>query len=728
MDAAPNGDLFIAVEDKGIAGIRVYKSTDGGETWDWNDSFSPAYGSYQNPSLAYAAGVENWVLITYEFVWTDDSRKIDLMRFDPASPWMSYYTTIASGIYMPYSLHIKPEICTDTPYYDDDYYVYVTYSVEGTTYYPAYFSRSLNKGLNWTAPIEVTGSIGMSSGWQTQPDIAYGPSGLYIAFEKMGWNGTSWTNQIWVTKSTDWGANWNTPIQVTTNSLFTYHPRIAVASNGSVMVAYTVDYEGGDLDIQSHYSTDGGATWNFAGLPWTYGAEEEVELSVSTSNGRFHAAYWQEAGEIWYSWIDASNPGVWSNPAIIVNEGHGASVAYPRPAVCPNPIVPVEQEACIAWTDLRDNPDYNVYVDHVSVCGDGWPSYGAEECDDGNTLDGDCCSATCTFEPLGSPCSDGLFCDGAETCNGSGGCQPSAGDPCLAFPSTVCNETTDTCDPAQVCGNGALEGSEQCDDGNTVNADCCSATCIFEANGSPCGNQDTTACTYPDSCTGDGYCSPNNEAAGTQCNTDGNMCTDDECDGLGVCIHLNNTDPCDDYLFCTGADTCNGGTCSVHSGDPCFPLLCDEITNTCSGGSDFDGDGVPDSLDNCTYQYNPGQEDLDSDGIGDACDNCPRLYNQYQEDTYPPQTNGCGDACECEGNFNGWEDEDVDGSDAFIFKTDFGRSRILDPCTNADPCNGDFTCDYDVDGTDAFTFKSDFGRSTILNPCPYCVTIPWCNY
>jgi len=187
--------------------------------------------------------------------------------------------------------------------------------------------------------------------------------------------------------------------------------------------------------------------------------------------------------------------------------------------------------------------------------------------------------------------------------------------------------------------------------------------------------------------------------------------------------------PCpDDGLFCTGSEYCNEDTDGCGStGDPCFPLACDEITDTC-GGSDFDGDGIPDSLDNCVYQYNPGQEDIDGDAMGDACDNCARNYNPGQEDTYPPQTNGCGDACECEGNFNGWEDQDVDGSDAFIFKTDFGRSRILDPCTNADPCNGDFTCDYDVDGTDAFVFKSDFGRSNILNPCPYCVTIPWCIY
>jgi hypothetical protein len=35
-----------------------------------------------------------------------------------------------------------------------------------------------------------------------------------------------------------------------------------------------------------------------------------------------------------------------------------------------------------------------------------------------------------------------------------------------------------------------------------------------------------------------------------------------------------------------------------------------------------------------------------------------------------------------------------------------------------DYCEGNFDYDRDQDGTDAFTFKADFGRSSIVNPCP----------
>lgn len=90
---------------------------------------------------------------------------------------------------------------------------------------------------------------------------------------------------------------------------------------------------------------------------------------------------------------------------------------------------------------------------------------------------------------------------------------------------------------------------------------------------------------------------------------------------------------------------------------------------TITGSDDIDGDGIPDSEDNCPDTYNPDQTDSDGDGVGDACDdgedtdgdgipdsedNCPTTWNPGQEDS---DGDGIGDACE-----NGDGKPDVDAT------------------------------------------------------------------
>ena len=136
-----------------------------------------------------------------------------------------------------------------------------------------------------------------------------------------------------------------------------------------------------------------------------------------------------------------------------------------------------------------------------------------------------------------------------------------------------------------------------------------------------------------------------------------------------------------------------------------------------------DDDGIPGDGDNSGVL---GDNTCVGGEVEDCDDNCHNLYNPAQEDTSPPDGNGIGDACECEGNFDC--DEDCDGSDAGTFKVDFGRNDFFNPCTNGLPCNGDFDCDNDCDGTDAAKFKEDFGRSLFSNPCPICTVADWCSY
>jgi cysteine-rich repeat protein len=102
-----------------------------------------------------------------------------------------------------------------------------------------------------------------------------------------------------------------------------------------------------------------------------------------------------------------------------------------------------------------------------------------------------------------------------------------------------------------VCGDGIREGAEECDDGNTLNGDCCSSTCQAVLAGTPCA-------------------------------ADGNPCTDDVCDGTGSC-GVPNSAPCNDGDPCTTGDACSGGVCggtavscddgNLCTQDSCVPMV-----------------------------------------------------------------------------------------------------------------------------------------------------------
>jgi hypothetical protein len=67
------------------------------------------------------------------------------------------------------------------------------------------------------------------------------------------------------------------------------------------------------------------------------------------------------------------------------------------------------------------------------------------------------------------------------------------------------------------------------------------------------------------------------------------------------------------------------------------------VGDTTAAAPDQDGDGVPDSIDNCPSVANPTQADSDTDGFGDACDNCPLVANAEQGDI---DLNNVGNACD----------------------------------------------------------------------------------
>src|SRR3989344_2335236 len=89
---------------------------------------------------------------------------------------------------------------------------------------------------------------------------------------------------------------------------------------------------------------------------------------------------------------------------------------------------------------------------------------------------------------------EGELCDGADlggaTCASisqgfTGGTLKCATMDCKSYDTAMC---TIPVQPQVVCGNGDKEGTEQCDDGNVVNGDGCSSTCMAEQVLVSCGN------------------------------------------------------------------------------------------------------------------------------------------------------------------------------------------------------------------------------------------------
>ena len=133
------------------------------------------------------------------------------------------------------------------------------------------------------------------------------------------------------------------------------------------------------------------------------------------------------------------------------------------------------------------------------VCGDGEIGAG-EVCDDGNTKDGDGCSASCTVQDPAFKCVAGQPCERISQCgnkrieagencddgnsNAGDGCSGS----CQVEGGYVCPVPGSPCKPAPRCGDGVVQGtlSEVCDDGNQKDGDGCSADCKSKGDGCIC--------------------------------------------------------------------------------------------------------------------------------------------------------------------------------------------------------------------------------------------------
>ena len=212
--------------------------------------------------------------------------------------------------------------------------------------------------------------------------------------------------------------------------------------------------------------------------------------------------------------------------------------------------------------------------------------YHSEGCDDGNRVNGDGCSSTCSFE-TDLTCGNGQL-DAHEACD-DGNLEPGDGcnEYCRSSSSYHCDVPGEPCE-RDVCGDGR-SGTGNCDDGNTQAGDGCDEICQVELGFS---------CPWEGECV-EAFC--------------GNGSVDDylpeDSDGFGgasnVGGQLLHREDCDDGNAVSG-DGCNsncrleaGWSCSAP-GDDCHRADCGDgyvfrPAEECDDGNNQPGDGCSDA-------------------------------------------------------------------------------------------------------------------------------------
>ncbi len=185
----------------------------------------------------------------------------------------------------------------------------------------------------------------------------------------------------------------------------------------------------------------------------------------------------------------------------------------------------------------------------------------------GDTPDGGSGDAPAVVDDAATPgCGDGTL-NGTELCDDHNTID---GDGCSADCSTIetgfaCGDPGDPCVPTHVCGNGLVEDLEACDDHNTNSLDGCSASCVLEA--------------------------------GWTCPVPGIRCSAAMC-GDGI---VAGFEECDDHAASTPG--CSA-TCQLEDGFACATPNTSCVATIC-------GDGIREGTEEC--------DDMNHD-LGDGCD------------------------------------------------------------------------------------------------------------
>ena len=322
VDPGSPDHLAGGANERGVGSTQTwYVSTDGGRNWTNgilpNGTLTVSGTTSVNmsdPSLDFGSNHEIYYSALMHGGTGEPCTLFVSESGDDGANWTDPANGIvAAGATSPSVCQDKEHIVVDRGHSDN---VYVAWTPVGgstaTTNNNVVFSRDLGgvgNGFAFSAPVNISTAGGNASCLNQGADFALTGNDIYVAFTSFcsGFADND-AATVWVTHSTDQGANWTTPVQAATleNVDFTAagyrsrsHPSIDVdPTSGRVFVVYA-DYAGSgtdaDVDLVSapadlsawtspvRVNQDSGTTNQW--MPWIDVANNRIHVTFYSDNG-----------------------------------------------------------------------------------------------------------------------------------------------------------------------------------------------------------------------------------------------------------------------------------------------------------------------------------------------------------------------------------------------------------------------------------------------------------
>jgi hypothetical protein len=313
-----SGNISVVWENDSITfGVLFSHSTDGGAT------FSTPLDLATNTGGSFGAQLFVAPDGSIDVVWEDDSNSQSEISFSRSTDKGATFST-------PKNLSSNPGFSFDAQIVvDASGNIDVVWADNTSGNYDILFSRSTDEGANFSSPKNLSNSPGNSLNAQIGVDAK---GGVYVVWQE---NVPAVFNNkdIFLATSSDGGANFSTPTNLSNDTGNSTNPWIAVDGNGAINLSWQ-DTTSGFSSISFARSQDAGASFATQNLSNDAGPSSDAQV-VADSNGNLDVVWSDDTSgvnQILFSRF--SSPQVTKHPPI-ANAGADQTVECAGPGGTP---------------------------------------------------------------------------------------------------------------------------------------------------------------------------------------------------------------------------------------------------------------------------------------------------------------------------------------------------------------------------------------------------------